>query len=105
MDIPNIQHLLMLLLNVENHCSIFPQFTAKSDANIRLHRGHNTGEGGVAEPWPMHRHGNASMRLSCSAWTWLSKSLLKWCHHLIHYPTCAIFLCIQTLATKCSSMK
>jgi len=50
MDIPNTQHLLMLLLNVENHCSNFPSFTAKSDANMRLHRGHNIGEGGVAEP-------------------------------------------------------
>jgi len=50
MDIPNIQHLLILLLHVENHCSIFPQFTAKSNANMRLYRGHNIGEGGVAEP-------------------------------------------------------
>jgi hypothetical protein len=40
----------MLLLNMENYCSIFPLFTAKSDANMRLHIGHNIGEGGVAEP-------------------------------------------------------
>jgi hypothetical protein len=46
---PQHSALLMLLLNVEKHCSIFP-FTAKPDANIRLHRGHNIGEGCVAEP-------------------------------------------------------
>ena len=37
---------------------------------------------------------------SCSAQTWIPKSLLKWYHHLIHL-TCAIFMhpntCYQTL--------
>jgi len=28
---------------------------------------------------------------SCSAQTWLPKSLSEWCHHLIHCLTCAVF--------------
>jgi len=38
---------------------------------------------------------------SCSAQTWLPKLLLKWCHHLIHRLTCAVFMnpntCYRTL--------
>ena len=38
---------------------------------------------------------------SCSAHTWIPKSLLIWCHHLIHCLTCTVFMhpntCYQTL--------
>jgi hypothetical protein len=41
---------------------------------------------------------------SCSAQTWLPKSLLKWCHRLIHCLTCAVFMhpntCYQTLLNR-----
>jgi len=40
---------------------------------------------------PPHKHFFPHWK-SCSAQIWLSKSLLKWCHHLIHHLTCAVFM-------------
>ena len=50
---------------------------------------------------PLYKHTFFHTEKSCSALIWIPKSLLIWCHHLIHSLTCAVFkhpyTCYQTL--------